>query len=578
VRLSLTGLLSPANVAAVNFQRGFFAGALLTVLGFAPSRVAAQDVIVTPLAWKETRDAPDELPAFKKPPLVKFPEELSITPDIGYVVKEILIDEKGGYHGGTEAGTQPAFLRAVMENSQNWKFNPGRREGKGVYTDTVVAFIFNPASAAENQRDATPRLLEVAVVNLPAPKGSKPTDDFPDQVVFADVSVDATGAITAVKNGPPALARRLAIAAKNWRFAPARGGGQPVASEVRVPFVIIMGGASARQTGKLVQPIVKFQTRPVYPWAMQANGMRGEVLVDFVVDIEGRVRNAFVVRSLNPSFDDPALEAVRKWLFEPGRAGDRPVNTHMQVPIFFQLDGPEGVGKGPLKETDKADLSKLPEQFRYDTPPRPTGTVRPVYPYALLRDGKTGRASVAYATGLTGRVEQVTVAEATAPEFGRALAAALEQFTHEPALKGGRPCAALQKFSQEFGRDESLALVDSDDLALLRRETKKPESIVALRDLDTAPVPRSRRPPVFPRSVPETVTKGEALVEFLIDEDGRARLPRIVSATDDAFGYAAVQSIASWRFEPPQRGGKSVVVRVQIPVNFSRTPAADAAK
>jgi TonB family protein len=64
------------------------------------------------------------------------------------------------------------------------------------------------------------------------------------------------------------------------------------------------------------------------------------------------------------------------------------------------------------------------------------------------------------------------------------------------------------------------------------------------------------------------VTSGETLIEFLIDEEGRARLPRIVSASDEAFGYAAVQAVSSWRFEPPTRGGRAVVVRVQIPITF----------
>lgn len=35
-----------------------------------------------------------------------------------------------------------------------------------------------------------------------------------------------------------------------------------------------------------------------------------------------------------------------------------------------------------------------------------------------------------------------------------------------------------------------------------------------------------------------------------------------------AFGYAAMQGIASWRFEPALRGARKVPVRVRIPVNF----------
>ena len=75
--------------------------------------------------------------------------------------------------------------------------------------------------------------------------------------------------------------------------------------------------------------------------------------------------------------------------------------------------------------------------------------------------------------------------------------------------------------------------------------------------------------------VKEGVKGGETLIEILVDEEGRARLPRILSASDEAFGYAAVQGVAAWRFDPPKRGGRPVVVRVQIPFSFggAATPA-----
>jgi TonB family protein len=58
-------------------------------------------------------------------------------------------------------------------------------------------------------------------------------------------------------------------------------------------------------------------------------------------------------------------------------------------------------------------------------------------------------------------------------------------------------------------------------------------------------------------------------VEFLIDRDGRVRLPRIVSATKSAFGYAAVQAVSAWQFDKPVVGGKSVILRVRMPMEFA---------
>ncbi len=79
----------------------------------------------------------------------------------------------------------------------------------------------------------------------------------------------------------------------------------------------------------------------------------------------------------------------------------------------------------------------------------------------------------------------------------------------------------------------------------------------------------SQRTPVFPLSVQSRLTQGQAKLEFLIDEEGRVRLPRIVTAADPAFGYAAIQAVSAWRFEPPKASGKPVVARVRLPFEFN---------
>jgi TonB family protein len=535
-----------------------------------------QDVSVSPLEWADPKDPPDEAPAFQRAPRVDFPTELRATPDVGYVVFNVLLDPKGRHLGGAQRhGSMAAYVRLAELSLPDWHFSPAKRDGKAVNCSVNLALLFNPASARANGPEASPRLLEVEVVHVPAPKGTRPTGGFEDQVVFADLTVDETGHVAAVKNAPPALADRMAIAAKLWRFAPARHAGQAVAAEVHAPFVIVTGGPP-RLKGNSVQPRPTFQARPEYPLALRRSGLRGEVVVDFVVDIEGRVRRATVVRSLNPAFDDCAVEAVQKWKFEPARVGDVPVNTHMQVPIIFQLDGVRDGGGDGIEVTKKADMAKLPEELRYDTPPRLTGSVRSVYPYPLLAAGKTGEAVVAYLVNGSGHVVEARVTKASTPEFGAALVAAIESFTYEPALKAGRPGRALLSFRQTFDRDEEHQLVSYDDLELLRREQKKPQTIVGLSEIDGKLVPRAQRSPLFPVSEARATDHGEALIEFIVDEDGRARLPRAVSATNDAFAYAAIQGVASWRFEPATHGGRPTAVRVKVPIAFKLQPAVDA--
>jgi protein TonB len=86
------------------------------------------------------------------------------------------------------------------------------------------------------------------------------------------------------------------------------------------------------------QPVAKFQARPQYPFEMRRAGIAGEVLVDFIVDSNGDVRNAYAARSSQREFESAAVQAVSKWKFRPGKKGGRNVNTHMQVPIVFTLN------------------------------------------------------------------------------------------------------------------------------------------------------------------------------------------------------------------------------------------------
>lgn len=84
-------------------------------------------------------------------------------------------------------------------------------------------------------------------------------------------------------------------------------------------------------------PTPRFQARPQYPFEMRRQGIAGEVVVDFIVDTQGEVRNAYVLRSSQREFEAAAVAAVSKWKFRPGRKDGRDVPTRLQVPIVFTL-------------------------------------------------------------------------------------------------------------------------------------------------------------------------------------------------------------------------------------------------
>jgi len=65
--------------------------------------------------------------------------------------------------------------------------------------------------------------------------------------------------------------------------------------------------------------------------------IQGRVIVSFVVDKDGSISNAQVVKSVHPSFDAEALRIINnmpKWI--PGTQNGKPVNVKYVVPINFK--------------------------------------------------------------------------------------------------------------------------------------------------------------------------------------------------------------------------------------------------
>ncbi|MBK8858252.1 MAG: energy transducer TonB [Opitutaceae bacterium] len=82
------------------------------------------------------------------------------------------------------------------------------------------------------------------------------------------------------------------------------------------------------------KPSPRSQMPPQYPFEMRNAGIEGEVAVEFIVDMNGNVRNPFVVRSTHREFEDAALQAISKWRFRPGRKDGRIVNAGRVQQLF----------------------------------------------------------------------------------------------------------------------------------------------------------------------------------------------------------------------------------------------------
>lgn len=75
-----------------------------------------------------------------------------------------------------------------------------------------------------------------------------------------------------------------------------------------------------------------------YPRSLVEKKVEGDAEVSFLVDAEGRVRNAAVTRSLHPELDRLALMAVRRMpRWNPGKVDGKVSVVKVTIPIQFRL-------------------------------------------------------------------------------------------------------------------------------------------------------------------------------------------------------------------------------------------------
>jgi len=92
---------------------------------------------------------------------------------------------------------------------------------------------------------------------------------------------------------------------------------------------------SLAELDRVPEPV--FQPSPVFPAHLKREISQARVEVEFVVNANGKVVEARVVRASISGFEDAAVSAVSRWQFRPGMKGGKRVHTRMLVPILFRV-------------------------------------------------------------------------------------------------------------------------------------------------------------------------------------------------------------------------------------------------
>lgn len=429
-----------------------------------------------------------------------------------------------------------------------------------------------PAAEAELRADGLALLREWSPPVYPPEALKKRASGM----VTVRLIVDETGAVTAARavDEPDAAFVDSAVAAvKSWKFIPATDHGEPVACCLET--LVAYSPARGQQKPSTIPPAEQSfmpapRSAPVmlrsppgdYPEALVDRMIPGVVRFTCTVLADGQVVQPRVRAASHADFVLPALRSLQTWEFKPAMMGDLPVRAEAEGVMRFEamLGGSAKVlAANGITATDGSPPPAEPE---------PVLVFDPVCPFEALLKGDGGSATVDFVVSNSGAVQEVRLREASQPEFGMALVAAVEASDFNPAIENNQVVAVTLAKRAEFKPVPADATEPTDPVARLVIAARRGE-IGTARGLDAKLAPIYRMAPVYPAALKTTGgPKGRAEIEFVIDREGRVRLPRIVSATLPEFGWAAATAVAQWVFVAPRRAGEFVDVKVRMPFEF----------
>lgn len=494
----------------------------------------------------------------------------------GAVTKVTMLGDKrlsgtGHHKRDREPMVLPDAVREKIDAVvRRWKFAPARKAGQPVEADVFVKvpIWLDPHEVFTREE-----------VHLEIETESRFTKYNPERVqkrnflhgrAEIEFIVDAEGKVRVprvLSETHDDLGRLAVIVSRNWKFALVKRDGAP--ASVKLCRTVRFGS----EKGEFLVPADFWDDvvppRRESPWKMEfPEGMLGsihgaDVMAEVTIDEEGRPRSPVILQSTHPLYNQAMIDGILQTSFRPGLRDGRPAAIKTLARVRFAA----GNGDRDLLEFDspkKKAEGNVPAHLRFEQPPKSINVVIPVHPYALLQKGVEGSAELLAMIDDQGRVVATHVVSCTHAEFGQALAAACEWYVFKPGLRNGRPASGLVQLGHQFTLP-----VGHAGLGLARMEKRGGKAIVDGGALDHPLKVISRVAPMHPLSLLKRKEPGRAVVEALIDEEGRVQVPRVVSADEEAFGFSAMQAIAQWRFEPPMKDGQPAIVRVRLPFQFA---------
>jgi protein TonB len=228
--------------------------------------------------------------------------------------------------------TQEGIERLIQRNPGRGAYRLRFMSALAVSMSLVIGMMVAPIGAGEDDEIAL--FTEQAVVEMeeieqtrqevkppPPPRPPVPIE-VPNEVELEDVALDLDATLDldeAVASLPPPPPPPTEEAPQ-----------EEVEPEI---FVVVEQMPSIKGGTARLYELVE------YPEIARQAGMEGLVVIQVIVEPNGKGSNPVVARSAGQALDEAALAAVEKLEFEPGRQRGTAVRVKYAVPVRFRLRG-----------------------------------------------------------------------------------------------------------------------------------------------------------------------------------------------------------------------------------------------
>lgn len=183
---------------------------------------------------------------------------------------------------------------------------------------------------------------------------------------------------------------------------------------------------------------------------------------------------------------------------------------------------------------------------------------------AELTGAKAGDGEVVLAVTVDseGRALDMVALEATHEAFARAATDAVREWIFQARTSDTWPRREVLQFS--FKRSGAVTTLSHREAAL---EAFKGQTLAALRtvpleQLDHEPERLAAPMPLVPKSALRRHGGKPLMVNFVVDQEGRVRVPVLADVQDSALAEPVLAAVRQWRYSPPTQKGVPVAVEM----------------